>query len=445
VNIWGILGIGITDDSTAIKSAYAQKLKGCHPEDDPEGFQRLREAYEQALKYIKIRAMIAAEKVKAGISEPADETEDWVENAMDEAGMGDQADPFCRVIHLNEYTDQSSFLASRTGNEEFFESVLTLYEDFYARIDIENWKKVLQADLLWNMKAKEVLRPMALAFFVEHPLLPQSVWRLMDAEFAWSDSSMQLPHDCERALMILLREIDPQWELSFSQFYKEDNTEGHPEDQKNDQIDFPFYAQCRRNLRDAIARDNYVKAEGYYFQAVIVFDKDPDIYRIYFDYLNRRLAEGRILPDKGFHLAIIDRLIKFYPDDHSYLIKRADLCLNLGFYEMAICDYNMLLDMLPDNLEIPFHLAEVYSRIGKKEQKIRYLCRIIRRYSQTQKRLRHNASHSMDNNTEERQIKTNEYVFAQIKSAVKPILVVFIFGFVCLAVIIILLETGVLT
>ena len=48
--IWGELAIDPTTDVTAIKRAYARRLKLCRPEEDAAGFRRLRAAYEAALK-----------------------------------------------------------------------------------------------------------------------------------------------------------------------------------------------------------------------------------------------------------------------------------------------------------------------------------------------------------------------------------------------------------
>lgn len=48
-SIWQLLGLEKTRDVAAIKRAYAQRLKDTRPDDNPEGFQRLRGAYERAL------------------------------------------------------------------------------------------------------------------------------------------------------------------------------------------------------------------------------------------------------------------------------------------------------------------------------------------------------------------------------------------------------------
>lgn len=48
-----LLGIDHGADDAAIKRAYAQRLRKTRPDDDPEGFQRLNEAYRAALAHSK--------------------------------------------------------------------------------------------------------------------------------------------------------------------------------------------------------------------------------------------------------------------------------------------------------------------------------------------------------------------------------------------------------
>lgn len=44
------MGIEPTKDKSHIKRAYARKLRTLHPEDDPAGYQQLREAFDTVLK-----------------------------------------------------------------------------------------------------------------------------------------------------------------------------------------------------------------------------------------------------------------------------------------------------------------------------------------------------------------------------------------------------------
>lgn len=50
MNIWHELGLAPGSTVREIKLAYARRLKQVHPEDDAAGFQRLRQAYELALR-----------------------------------------------------------------------------------------------------------------------------------------------------------------------------------------------------------------------------------------------------------------------------------------------------------------------------------------------------------------------------------------------------------
>lgn len=48
--IWRVLGIEPTTDRKAIKEAYSRKIGEAHPEENPEEFVMLREAYDRAMK-----------------------------------------------------------------------------------------------------------------------------------------------------------------------------------------------------------------------------------------------------------------------------------------------------------------------------------------------------------------------------------------------------------
>ncbi len=56
MDCWTVLQLADDADERTIKRTYARLLKSCRPDDDPEGFQRLREAYEEALRYARWRA-----------------------------------------------------------------------------------------------------------------------------------------------------------------------------------------------------------------------------------------------------------------------------------------------------------------------------------------------------------------------------------------------------
>ena len=52
-SVWRELAISPSTDEREIRRAYARRLKIVHPEDDPEGFQALRAAFEQALNHAR--------------------------------------------------------------------------------------------------------------------------------------------------------------------------------------------------------------------------------------------------------------------------------------------------------------------------------------------------------------------------------------------------------
>ena len=52
---WSELGLSGPAELPEIRRAYAQRLKTTHPEEDPEGFQRLHDAYQEASRQARQR------------------------------------------------------------------------------------------------------------------------------------------------------------------------------------------------------------------------------------------------------------------------------------------------------------------------------------------------------------------------------------------------------
>ena len=69
-SFWSVLDLEPTQDVSAIKRAYARKARECHPEEDPEGFLRLREAYQTALDYAQRDSAAATGQTERELDQP---------------------------------------------------------------------------------------------------------------------------------------------------------------------------------------------------------------------------------------------------------------------------------------------------------------------------------------------------------------------------------------
>ena len=68
--IWQTLGIPATSDVATIRKAYATRLRECHPGEDPVAFQRLRAAYETALRAARgANATLLVQQAQAQITQ----------------------------------------------------------------------------------------------------------------------------------------------------------------------------------------------------------------------------------------------------------------------------------------------------------------------------------------------------------------------------------------
>lgn len=73
MDCWSVLQLPEDADARTIKRSYARLLKTFRPDEDPEGFQRLREAYEHALEAAQWRAENASPEHEVAMAEGAEQ------------------------------------------------------------------------------------------------------------------------------------------------------------------------------------------------------------------------------------------------------------------------------------------------------------------------------------------------------------------------------------
>ena len=133
--IFEILGIPETKDEEAIKAAYRSKLVSVNPEDNPEGFKRLREAYEAGLRYAAIQ---------------------------DETSSGNKSD------------DPVSLYLKRLDS---------VYRSLTKRLDVSEWDRLLKDELLDDLDLCEDAKWGLFRYLADHYELPMTVWRMLDQVF----------------------------------------------------------------------------------------------------------------------------------------------------------------------------------------------------------------------------------------------------------------------
>lgn len=119
MNIWEILGIPPTADIAVIKEAYADRAKEWHPEEHPEEFKRLRNAYQAAVRSAKSGGV---EKAGAGAEPPpAKRAEPQQEQPQQEQPQSEEQEEEEEHRPEFSYDDVSSYYQSELAGDFFKE------------------------------------------------------------------------------------------------------------------------------------------------------------------------------------------------------------------------------------------------------------------------------------------------------------------------------------
>lgn len=175
IEIFQILGIEVTKDERSIKNAYREKLTVTNPEDNPEGFKRLREAYEEACRLAK-------------------ESDEKAEEQKDETDSG-----------------------------IWVEKAAVIYGNIRSRRDTKAWEELFADDCFLSLEEEENCRIKLLRFIMDHFRLPGDVWKILDKKLDITADAASLrekfPADFIR---YILGKCERGEDVEFDQFEGED-------------------------------------------------------------------------------------------------------------------------------------------------------------------------------------------------------------------------------
>lgn len=196
MEIFQILGIEPTKDEKLIKNAYREKLAVTNPEDNPEGFKRLRAAFEEACQLAK----------------QSEEDEQPKEEDTTPSGL---------------------WVAKAAG----------IYGNINNRRDVETWKQLFEEDIFFALEEEENCRLKLLRFMMDHYKLPTDVWKLLDEKLEITKNREDLreyfPADF---LSYIASKCERGEDVEFEQF------EGEPDAPYD--LFLQYYERCYHALED---------------------------------------------------------------------------------------------------------------------------------------------------------------------------------------------------
>lgn len=328
MNYWSILDIEPTVDLKVIKRAYASKLKLYHPEDDPEGFQKLREAYDAALKEAKYIKEVKSSNISS-----------------DEKSIPLEKDTVLHTKVINTYNnlkENEKNNASKDLVDNFMNKVHEIYNDFFKRIDVNNWRTLLDDETFWNLGIKKALSFNMLEFLMDNYHLPQEVWILLNDYFFWAEEEDYLYKEFDEAFIdFIFEEIYSSWSLRYEFFRKDHN------------CDYDEFINLRLIAYRALMNNNLTDALKSLEAAMKLFSEDPDLLRMLGTYYLRidNLEKAK---------SAFDHLVEAAPKDIDGYLNRGYIFIKEKNINGAYYDFQQALSLVPDNVSALKGLAECY-------------------------------------------------------------------------------------
>ena len=312
MDCFDILGISSSSDKKAIKHAYAKLLKKYNPEDDPEGYQKLREAYDNALKYEKSHKAqndISYDNYQSEENTPLnhsdnsrdynekinrDNTENYDDTFTTDFDIHNNIDDYLNNTeesynsnniesyrpHINDedlYKTEDKYDHTEEDIDIFTNKLNELYSNLRFRTSTEKWKELLNDDLLWNLETSVKVKGIIISFICSHRFIPKDVMNQID------DILKINGNEISNSYTYTHEDID-----TYIDIYLYADTLSYDYMYDINPVYEDKYIELRMRIKSMMnnSSHNFLFSEikNYFDTAVNLYDKDPEIYMLMADY-----------------------------------------------------------------------------------------------------------------------------------------------------------------
>lgn len=296
-SIWNILEIEETKDTNRITDAYYEKLNKVHPEEDPEGFMALRKAYEEALELSQ---------------------EEEIEEEIDNSPVG-----------------------------QWLQKVKVVYQSFSKRISVDNWKRLFQEEVCFQLDTSEEVKEKLLVFLMDHFRLPYSIWKMIEEMFHLLEEKEALyEHFPQEFINFVCNAIMYEGLIIYEWFEGEDDA------------DYDEFIRQYYELKNLIDSNTLEKVEE-----TVCSLEELEIYHPYMDVEKARYWEktGKVKEAQD----LLFQLHKNYPKDSYILFFLSVVYRNQDLWDEAYKCYQQLLEENPDHYSARIGVAEYHRAKGE--------------------------------------------------------------------------------
>lgn len=205
IQFFSILKLEETKNVSAIEEAYHKELLHNHPEENPQGFQLLREAYEAALEY--------ARQEEEGQAVFFDETE-----------VG-----------------------------QYMKHVDANYRDIRTRMDLQSWETLFKDEIFDSLDEGEEAVHALFLYFADHFRLEYEVFRLLDSLFDINGNREEFMEFLPEGFVDFLIQIieKPSMEMPYPLRWMEGEPEADYDDFITDLLELDYLIYRERNFEEA--------------------------------------------------------------------------------------------------------------------------------------------------------------------------------------------------